>query len=40
MKLLRGPILRLRCWPFGRAAVLLDATSARSQRFLHALSPR
>jgi hypothetical protein len=38
MNLLRGPILRLRCSPYGCTAALLDTTSARSRRFLHALS--
>ena len=35
MNLLRGPILRLRCSPYGCTAALLDATSTRSRRFSH-----
>jgi hypothetical protein len=35
MNLPREPILRLRCSPYPGTAALLDATSARSRRFLH-----
>jgi hypothetical protein len=38
MNLLREPILRLRCSPCPSTASLLDTTSARSRRFLHAAS--
>jgi hypothetical protein len=36
MNLLRNPISRLRCAPYGCTAVLLDASSGCSRRFLHA----
>ncbi len=39
MNLLREPISRLRSSPYGRTAPVLNATSVRSLRFLHALIP-
>ena len=40
MNLLRNPISRLRCAPYGCTAVLLDASSGCSRRFLHACFER
>lgn len=39
MNLLREPISRLRSSPYRCTAPVLDTTSARSLRFLHALIP-
>ncbi|MGY0193606.1 hypothetical protein ACWA7J_00875 [Leptothrix sp. BB-4] len=38
MNLLRDPIWRLCSSPYGSTAVVLDATSGRSRRFLHDFS--